>query len=173
MWKKHATLERNSLILVLGIVIVVSIGGLVEISPLFYHTDSRDVVVVHINPIYTQDIPHSAAEIADRVNEITFNAALLKEFRAVAFVTKLIEDGWIKDEYRAQLRHMLIHSIRADEALNSLGAASKFNTDWRFLTDLRDRGRATATQWLGENFIHLGKRATVDLVAEYLNPANS
>jgi cytochrome c oxidase cbb3-type subunit II len=36
MWKKHAKLERNSLILVLGIVIVVSIGGLVEISPLFY-----------------------------------------------------------------------------------------------------------------------------------------
>ena len=68
---------------------------------------------------------------------------------------------------------MLIHSIRADEVLNSLGAASKFNTDWRFLTDLRDRGRATASQWLGENFINLGKRATVDLVAEYLNPANS
>eukprot|EP01041_Mallomonas_annulata_P027361 gene27361-48933_t len=36
MWKKHAKFERNSLILVLGIVIVVSIGGLVEISPLFY-----------------------------------------------------------------------------------------------------------------------------------------
>ncbi len=144
-----------------------------SLFPLFYHTDSRDVVVVHINPFFNQDIPHSAAEIADRVSEITFNAALLKEFRAVAFVTKLIKDGWIKDEYRAQLRHMLIHSIRADEALNSLGAASKFNTDWRFLTDLRDRGRATATQWLGENFIHLGKRATVDLVSEYLNPDNS
>ena len=88
-------------------------------------------------------------------------------------VGQLIENGWIKNEYRAQLRHMLIHSIRADEVLNSLGAASKFNTDWRFLTDLRDRGRATASQWLGENFINLGKRATVDLVAEYLNPTNS
>ncbi|MDQ0465960.1 cytochrome c oxidase cbb3-type subunit 2 [Caulobacter ginsengisoli] len=36
MWKKHKLLERNSLLLVLGIVIVVSIGGLIEISPLFY-----------------------------------------------------------------------------------------------------------------------------------------
>jgi len=36
MWKKHAKFERHSLILVLGIVVVVSIGGLVEISPLFY-----------------------------------------------------------------------------------------------------------------------------------------
>lgn len=36
MWKRHAKFERHSLILVLGIVVVVSIGGLVEISPLFY-----------------------------------------------------------------------------------------------------------------------------------------
>ena len=144
-----------------------------SLFPLFYNTDSRDVVVVHINPIFNADIPRSAPEIADRVNEITFNSALLKEFRAVAFVTKLIEDGWIKDEYRAKLRHMLIHSIRADEALNTLGAASKFNCDWRFLTDLRDRGRATAAQWLGETYIHLGKRATVDLATEYLNPKDN
>ncbi len=36
MWKQHAKFERHSLWLVIGIVIVVSIGGLVEISPLFY-----------------------------------------------------------------------------------------------------------------------------------------
>jgi cytochrome c oxidase cbb3-type subunit 2 len=32
----HGKLERNSLLLVIGIVIVVAIGGLVEITPLFY-----------------------------------------------------------------------------------------------------------------------------------------
>jgi len=36
MWKKHAKFERHSLWLVIGILIVVSIGGLIEISPLFY-----------------------------------------------------------------------------------------------------------------------------------------
>ncbi len=36
MWKKHKKLEKNSIWLVIGILIVVSIGGLVEISPLFY-----------------------------------------------------------------------------------------------------------------------------------------
>lgn len=36
MWKRHQTFERNSLWLIIGIVVVVSIGGLVEISPLFY-----------------------------------------------------------------------------------------------------------------------------------------
>jgi cytochrome c oxidase cbb3-type subunit 2 len=36
MWKFHAWFERHSLILLIGIVLVVSIGGIVEITPLFY-----------------------------------------------------------------------------------------------------------------------------------------
>jgi cytochrome c oxidase cbb3-type subunit 2 len=36
MWKNHAKLERHSLLLVLGILLVVSVGGLVEIAPLFF-----------------------------------------------------------------------------------------------------------------------------------------
>ena len=36
MWKHHQKLERHSLLLVIGILVVVAIGGLVEISPLFY-----------------------------------------------------------------------------------------------------------------------------------------
>ncbi|MEW5685380.1 MAG: cytochrome-c oxidase, cbb3-type subunit II [Pseudomonadota bacterium] len=36
MWKHHAKFERHSLWLIIGIIVVVSIGGLVEISPLFY-----------------------------------------------------------------------------------------------------------------------------------------
>jgi cytochrome c oxidase cbb3-type subunit 2 len=36
LWKQHGRFERHSLILLIGIIVVVSIGGLVEISPLFY-----------------------------------------------------------------------------------------------------------------------------------------
>ena len=36
LWKKHAIFEKNSIILSLGIVVVIAIGGLVEIVPLFY-----------------------------------------------------------------------------------------------------------------------------------------
>jgi NTE family protein len=136
--------------------------------PLFYHTDSRDIVIIHLNPIFVHEVPKTAAEISDRVNEISFNSSLLKELRSIAFVTKLLEEDWIKDEHRAKLRHMLVHSIRADEALGDFGVASKFNCDWHFLTELRDRGRATAEQWLAEHYIHLGKRGTVDLREEFL-----
>jgi cytochrome c oxidase cbb3-type subunit 2 len=36
LWKKHELFEKNSILLVIGILIVVAIGGLIEIVPLFY-----------------------------------------------------------------------------------------------------------------------------------------
>lgn len=134
---------------------------------MFYHTDSRDIIIF-LNPVFVDDIPKTAIGITDRINQISFNSSLLKELRSIAFVTKLLEEGWLKDEFRTKLRHMLVHSIRADEALNGLGVTSNFDCDWKFLTDLRDRGRATAEQWLAENYIHIGKRGTVDLREEFL-----
>ena len=138
--------------------------------PLIYNTVSRDVVIVHINPIVRPQVPRTAAEIQNRLNEVTFNSSLLRELRAIAFVTKLIEQGWLKDEYRDKLKHVLIHSIRADGAMSHLGAASKLRTDWGFLCELRDLGRETAAAWLQATFDHLGHHSTVDLQNEFLAP---
>lgn len=136
--------------------------------PLFYHTEPRDIVILHINPMTVDAVPTSAADILDRVNEITFNSSLLKELRAIAFATKLIEEDWLKDEHKSKLRHMLIHSILAD-CLADLSVASKFDCSWNFLTTLRDRGREAAAAWLDENYRHLGKRSTVDLRRQFLD----
>jgi NTE family protein len=136
--------------------------------PLFYYTDSRDVVILHINPIERPGPPTTAGDIANRLNEITFNSALIKELRSVYFVQKLLDDGWIKDEYRDKLKYVLIHSVRADKALSDLNAASKMSSDWDFLTMLRDRGRALATEWLEDNFDDLNVRSSVDLKREFL-----
>ena len=136
--------------------------------PLFYHPRSRDVLIVHVDPITRDKVPASAEEIRDRVNEITFNASLIKELRAVHFVQKLLDDGWIKDAYKNRLRNMLMHSIRADQVLADLSASSKLRTDWEFLSMLRERGRFTAAAWLEENFRHVGRKSSVDLVKEFL-----
>ena len=136
--------------------------------PLFYHTVSRDVIILHVNPIERAGIPMTPPEIDNRVNEIAFNSSLMKELRAVAFVTKMLAEGWIKDEYQGKLKHVLIHSVRSDKALMNLGAPTKFTVDWDFLTDLRDRGRETAEQWLAENYDSVGVRPTVDLYHEFL-----
>src|SRR6202795_4246388 len=44
LWQKHAIFEKNSIILVIGILIVIAIGGLVEITPLFYLKSTIEVV---------------------------------------------------------------------------------------------------------------------------------
>ena len=137
--------------------------------PLFYETDTRDVLIIHINPIARDTSPTTPNEIDDRVNEISFNSSLVKELRAVAFVQRLLDEGWLKEEYRDQMKYVLIHSLRADETLADLSSASKVCTEWGFLTALRDRGRASAKQWLDRHFDDVGIRQTVDLRAEFLN----
>lgn len=136
--------------------------------PLFYYTESRDVVILHINPIERPGPPTMSNEIFNRINEITFNSSLIKELRSVYFVQKLLDEGWIKDEYRDKLKYVLIHSVRADRALSDLSVASKFAHEWKFLTMLRDRGRTYATEWLSRHFDDLGNRSSVDLHQEFL-----
>jgi NTE family protein len=136
--------------------------------PLFYHTDSRDVLIVHINPIERPGPPTMSNDIFNRINEITFNSSLIKELRSVYFVQKLIDEGWIKEEFKKRLKYVLIHSIRADNALSDLSVSSKFANDWNFLTMLRDRGRASAAQWLADHYDDLGNKSSVDMKKEFL-----
>lgn len=143
-------------------------GGYVgnpAIYPLIYHCDSSDVMIVHLNPIVRRGCPRTAAEIMNRLNEVSFNSSLMREMRAIAFVTSLIERGKLDP---SEARQMLIHSIRSDEEMSELGVSSKLNADWDFLQSLRDKGRRRAEQWLAENFDAIGQRSSVDLRAEFL-----
>ncbi len=133
--------------------------------PFFYEADSRDIIIVHVNPIEREALPRTASEIVNRMNEISFNASLLREFRAISFVDKLITERWLKDEYSARLRKIHVHSIRSDKAIADLSIASKFSVDRGFLEELKKRGREIADAWLEENFEHVGRRSSVDLRA--------
>lgn len=130
------------------------------IFPLIYGSSTNDVVIVHINPLYREEIPKTAKDILNRINEISFNSSLMREMRAIAFVTHLIDDGQLHDEKH---RRMLIHSIRDDELMRSLGVTSKLNPDWDFLLMLRDAGRDRAERWLVQNFDAVGVRTTTDM----------
>lgn len=143
-------------------------SGNPALFPLFYHVDAQDILIVHINPIERPEVPVEAADIHNRINEITFNSSLLKEMRAIDFVNRLIEDDMIKDEHKHRFRKMLVHSIRSDLSMRGLSVASKFDSDWEFLCYLRDLGRRSAGQWLARNFKHLNMCSTVDLRTEFL-----
>ena len=133
--------------------------------PLIYGCESRDIVVVHINPIERPDIPQSAPDIMNRINEISFNSSLMREMRAVAFVTKLIDDQKLND---TEVKRMLVHAIAADDVMQSLGAASKLNADWKFLTHLHEIGRERADAWIAANYDALNVASTIDIRGTYL-----
>jgi NTE family protein len=137
-------------------------GGNPAIFPFFYANRTEDVLLVQINPVVREGTPRSANEIQNRIDEITFNAGLLREFRAIAFVKELIAAGRLpKDEYR----DIRLHRIDADEAFRELSASSKVSAEWAFLEYLRDLGRNAAGDWLEEHFDAVGERPTVDLEA--------
>ncbi|MFW5660335.1 MAG: patatin-like phospholipase family protein [Oceanicaulis sp.] len=137
--------------------------------PLFYADTPRDLLVVHVNPMRREGTPKSAADIIDRANEITFNASLLAELRAIAFVKRLIGEGHVQSAEKARLRDILMHAIRADQALADYPASTKYETGWTFLGGLRDRGREAGFAWLDAHAEAVGARSTVDLKAEFLD----
>jgi len=98
----------------------------------------------------------------NRMQEIGFNSALIREIRAVAFVTKLIDEGRL-----ANGKRMLIHVIEAEDVIRELPPFSRLNNDRDFLCHLHEVGRARAGKWLGANFDHLGEDSTVDFEAKY------
>ncbi|MEM8812335.1 MAG: patatin-like phospholipase family protein [Pseudomonadota bacterium] len=132
--------------------------------PLFYGSETVDTIIVQINPIQRVETPKTARDILNRLNEITFNATLLRELRAIEFVTRLIDDGKLDSK---EYQRVYIHRISADEDLKPLSASSKLNAEWAFLTHLRDIGRRAAETWLDRHYDRLGKESTLDLRAEF------
>jgi NTE family protein len=128
--------------------------------PLFYETRCRDAIIVQINPIEREETPRLPAEIANRVNEITFNSSLLAELRAADFVARLIRSGVLKsDEYREER----LHRIGGAGRLESFDAATKNDVSWPFLKQLRDLGCNDTKEWLEENFDSIGVESTLDM----------
>jgi NTE family protein len=139
------------------------------IWPLIYHCDSRDVAVVQINPLERKGTPRTTTEIVNRVNEISFNASLMAEMRAIAFVQRLIEDDNLKGREITRLKRMNIHMIGDEERMSALGATSKMNTELDFLLYLKSLGQQAADGWLTANWSHIGQRSSIDLRKIFLS----
>ncbi|MDR2154453.1 MAG: patatin-like phospholipase family protein [Burkholderiaceae bacterium] len=135
------------------------------IHPLIYHTQSADVLLVQINPIEAPWTPAaSALDIMERVNEITFNASLLAEMRAIEFVSRLLAEGRLDPD---RYRNVLLHRVDGGAALATFGAASKSRADSAFIARLYDLGRGAGGDWLRTHFDDIGVRSSVARVAHH------
>ncbi len=143
-------------------------SGNPAIYPIIYKCNCSDVILVQINPINADEVPKSAPDILDRVNEISFNATLMREMRAIAFVHKLKEQNMLNDKDNSHYKNMHIHMIEAEDIIRGLGRSSKLNADWDFLCYMHDIGIQTASEWLEKNFSAIGERSSVDIHEVFL-----
>jgi len=127
--------------------------------PFSYECGSNDILIVQINPVYRDEVPRTSRDILNRINEITFNASLLRELRAIEFVSRLLEDDRLA---AGRYKKMLVHMINS-EKLAEYGAASKFNAEWDFLVNLHDLGHTAAGEWLIEHGDAVGNYCSVNL----------
>jgi NTE family protein len=134
-------------------------SGNPTITPLVRECKSRDTLLVAVNPVERPGTPRSAREILDRLNEVSFNATLLKELRMIALLRQVADPG---SSEGAQWAHMRIHLI-ASSVLQTLGASSKFNAEWDFLCMLRDEGRRSVESFLSASAGNVGKQSSIDL----------
>jgi NTE family protein len=137
-------------------------SGNPAIYPLIYATQSADVLLVQINPIESRYTPGAnAQEIMERVNEITFNAPLLAEMRAIEFVSRLLAEGRVD---QARYKNVLLHRVDGGAALAEFGAASKLRADGVFINRLRELGRVAGGAWLAAHFDDVGVCSSVETV---------
>ena len=130
--------------------------------PLFQIGESSDLLIVQLNRVIRKETPTTTRAIENRLNEITFNASLLGELRAIEFVQRLMDEGRLPAEHYKRLR---LHRIDADKALKDLSASSKVNAEASFIEVLFKRGQSAGNGWIARNFEAIGVRDTLDVAS--------
>ncbi len=141
-------------------------SGNPAIHPLVYNCDSRDVVLVQINPIRRHEVPTTSTDILDRLNEITFNAALIAEMRAIDFVKRLLAEGKLDPKH---YKNVLMHRIDGGKELDAYPASSKSETSADLIYRLRDLGKRSAKHWLEQKLPEVGIVSSINIARDYLD----
>lgn len=139
-----------------------SFMGNPALYPLVYDCKSSDIILLQTSPFGKPKLPKSAAEIIERITELSFASTLVRELRTIAHLNELVDAGSVKR--RAGLTRTNMHIISATRDMERFQATSKFHAHWTFFEDLRDVGRAAADRWLEEHFDSIGVKSTADML---------
>ncbi|MDP5334493.1 MAG: patatin-like phospholipase family protein, partial [Paracoccaceae bacterium] len=135
-------------------------SGNPALFPLFAPELPSDILIVNINPILRNEVPRSPQQIQNRINEISFNASLLRELRAIGFVKRLLAQGALTP---GSMKDVLVHMVADDALMNDLSVATKILPNPLLLARLKAAGRAAADTFLAAHKDDLNQRGTVDL----------
>jgi NTE family protein len=125
------------------------------------------VLIVQLYPLQRHKIPASKREIMGRVNEITFNASLMSELRAVEFVTRLVDEGRLpRGTAPGEYRRINMHRIVLEDVGDAIDNTSQSKNDYEFFTMLHKLGQRAARRFLDAHFDDIGLRGTINLQKE-------
>jgi NTE family protein len=136
------------------------------LSPLIKACGTADIILVQINPLTRDHTPRTSAEILDRINELTFNASLLTQMRAIEFVNRLVDEGAVS---HARCKSVHMHRIEGGAALEAFPSSSRTSADGVMISQLFDAGREAGQAWLTHHYEAIGKHGTVDIRRDYLD----
>lgn len=139
-------------------------SGNPALFPLFGKDLPSDIVVININPLERLDVPRTAQDIQNRINEISFNSSLLRELRAIRFVQRLLEDGTMES---SKMKNVFVHMIADDVLMNELSVATKVMALPSILDRLKSAGRAAGDTFLESHLGDIGHRSSVNLEAMF------
>ncbi len=141
-------------------------SGNPALHPLIYHCQASDIVLIQINPVERNAVPDTGSDILDRMNELTFNASLLSQMRAIDLVNRLIDKGYLPPEH---YRTMRLHRIDGGEALEAYPASSKSTADGQLIQALFGLGRECSKRWLKKHFDEVGIKTSINISKDYLD----
>ncbi|WP_235017426.1 patatin-like phospholipase family protein [Nitrincola tapanii] len=138
------------------------------LSPLIIESATEDLLCIMLQPLARQHLPISADKINDRMADISFQAAFVREVMEIERVAGYLRKRpWRLGQLERRWRRTRIHLIEPDEQLAALQRSSKLDTRQSFLQGLKERGREHADRWLAMHQADLGRRSTWSARSSY------
>lgn len=137
--------------------------------PLLFQYYADDLLLVLLQPLEQQNLPRSAQAISDRIAELSFQTAFMREMRGVVNLQRYVNARpWLLGRRERQLRRLRFHMIGPDEMLAALHRRSRYNTQRDFIFELKMRGGNQAERWLKLHRNKVGKRTSCRLQRYFL-----
>ncbi|MBV8500934.1 MAG: patatin-like phospholipase family protein [Paucibacter sp.] len=146
-------------------------AGNPAVFPLFYECHSPDTLLVLLNPLERSKMPTTADAIADRVAEVGFSAAFLREMRMFALLQSQLPKRWLGFSLgimERRLRKARFHLIDGGHALLGYDPDTKLTAGLQFFERLRELGHRHGKAWLSAHSAAVGKTSSVDICELFL-----
>ncbi|KAB7628298.1 patatin-like phospholipase family protein [Alkalilimnicola sp. S0819] len=134
------------------------------LMPLIRDCPGRDLLLVQLNPRWQAGVPTTVDGIMHRINEIGFQANMLRELQLIAELHCEPRNRWLPATgLTRRIRQLRFHRLELGDAAQGAGHTSPMNTEWPFLKHLHHSGRERAGQWLQECSGLIGRVSTTPL----------